>query len=397
VTRILHVIDSLGPGGAERSLASMAPFLVGNGIDLEVAYLKDRVDVLGSLEEAGATIFGLTGARNRAAWVQSIHRLIVDRRPDLVHTTLFDADVCGRVAARLARVPVVSSLVNVEYGPEQFADPRLRAWRLRAAQIVDSVTARAVVRFHAITAHVADVMTRRLRLPVDRVDVIPRGRDPALLGTKSPGRRDRARRLLGILPEERLVVAAARHEYQKGLDVLLEAFASVRDRLPSARLVVAGREGNLTLQLRGRARSFEGGVVRLLGARDDVPELLCAADLFVLPSRWEGLGSVLLEAMALEAPIVASDLPAVREVLSDGIEASFVRPQDPIALGEAIVHALDAPAEAANRAARARERFLRSYTTERITRRIVAFYERALTDRRSLGAAFARSPGRGGR
>jgi glycosyltransferase involved in cell wall biosynthesis len=122
-----------------------------------------------------------------------------------------------------------------------------------------------------------------------------------------------------------------------------------------------------------------------------VAELLCAADVFVVPSRWEGFGSVLLEAMALEAPIVASDLPAVREVVGD--DAPLVPPDRPDALAAAVTATLADPDGAARRAARARERFLATFTIDRVADGMAGFYRRALAGRaRPAPAAAGRRP-----
>ena len=91
-----------------------------------------------------------------------------------------------------------------------------------------------------------------------------------------------------------------------------------------------------------------------LGPRDDVPDLLCAADAVVIPSRWEGLSNVLIEAMALEAPVVASDLPTLEDAASDGETAILVPPADPARLAPAIVATLADPEAARRRAGRAR-------------------------------------------
>jgi FAD/FMN-containing dehydrogenase len=127
--RLLYLIDSLGPGGAERSLAAMAPGYVGRGIELEVAFLHDRRGLQDELERAGARLCSLAGPGGRPGWMRRVRRLLTVRRPDLVHTTLFEADLAGRVGARLAGVPVVSSLVNVAYGPEQAGAAAADAWR----------------------------------------------------------------------------------------------------------------------------------------------------------------------------------------------------------------------------------------------------------------------------
>jgi glycosyltransferase involved in cell wall biosynthesis len=377
--RILYVIDSLGAGGAERSLAAMAPHYTSRGIELDVAYLRDRPGVQADLQAAGARLFSLAGGGGRPGWVLRSRRLIASRRPDLVHTTLFEADLAGRAGATLAGVPVVSSLVNVAYSSDHAATPGVRQWRVRGAQLIDALTAQRVVRFHANASHVADVMARRLYVPRDRIEVIPRGRDPKRLGRRGPGRSARARASLGVANATPLLLAIARHEHQKGLDVLLEALPAVRARVPAARLAIAGRDGNQTPLLREAvARSGLEGAVQFLGARDDVPDLLCAADLVVIPSRWEGLSNVLIEAMALEAPVVASDLPTLHDAVSDGETARLVPPGDPGALAGAIVEALEDLDGATVRAARAHRRFLDDFTIDRVVDQMAAFYERAL-------------------
>jgi glycosyltransferase involved in cell wall biosynthesis len=376
---VLYLIDSLSTGGAERSLAELAPGYAARGIRLDVAYFHERPGVHDDLSRAGAGLFHLGGA-GRTARIRRTLRLLRQRRPDLLHTTLFEADVAGRVASSFARVPVVSSLVNLAYGPEQLTDPELRPWRVDAARRLDALTARRVARFHAITNAVADVMSERLHLRRELVDVIPRGRDPEVLGRRTDGRRADARERLEVPDGTPLVFAAARQEFQKGLDVLIDAFPTVLARVPEARLVVAGREGALTERLRATTDRLRlGPAVRFLGARTDVLELMCAADVFAFPSRWEGLGVAVLEAMALEAPIVASDLPAVREVVGAGGERALLVPPDrPDELAGALVTTLEEPVAAAARASAARERFLEAFTLDRVADATVAFYERAL-------------------
>jgi glycosyltransferase involved in cell wall biosynthesis len=385
---VLYLIDSLSTGGAERSLAELAPGYAARGIHLDVAYFHERPGVQEDLRRAGAELFPLGGS-GRVDFARRALRLVRERRPDLVHTTLFEADIAGRVASWRARVPVVSSLVNLAYGPEQLTDPDLRRWRVEAARRLDAFTARRVTRFHAITRVVAEVMSQRLRLRRGRVDVIPRGRDPEIIGRRTRGRREDARRRLGVDGGAPLVFAAARQEFQKGLDVLVEAFPAVRAAVPEARLVIAGREGGLTEQLGAAvARLGLGDAVAFLGARTDVLDLMCAADVFAFPSRWEGLGVAVLEAMALEAPIVASDIPAIREVLGAAEERALLVPPDaPGALAAAISRTLTDAAAGGARALAARERFLERFTLDRVADATLVFYERALAEGRSARAA----------
>jgi glycosyltransferase involved in cell wall biosynthesis len=378
--KVLYLITVLAPAGAEQSLLAIAPRLSELGVRLEVAYLKERPGLHAKLEDAGIEVISLAGGVGGfAGRLLRTVRLIRQRHPDLVHTTLTEANVVGRLAATVTRVPVVSSLVNVSYGPEQRAAPGASALMVRVRHLLDLATARQVARFHAVTGPVAEVMASRLRVPRHRIDVVPRGRDPEVFGRRLPERRTRAREALGLNLETALVVSIAHQDYQKGLDVLLEAMAVVGKERPDVRLVVAGRPGNQTEALQTMVERLDlDEIVSFLGLRHDVPELLCAADVFVLASRWEGMGGVLLEAMVLEAPIVVSDLATLRDAVPDGRYALLVPPEDPEALAVAILASISDPEAATKRAGLARQRFLECFTVERVADEMVAFYQRAV-------------------
>jgi glycosyltransferase involved in cell wall biosynthesis len=390
--RLLYVIDSLVPAGAERSLEALAPHYAARGVRLDVAYLHERAGLQRELEDAGARLFSLAGRGGRAGWLARTVALVRRLRPDLVHTTLFEADVTGRAAARLAGVPVVSSLVNETYGPAHLGDPQLRRWKVRTAQLVDGATARFATRLHAVSAFVANTMASRLRFPRERIDVVPRARDPVRLGRRTPERRDATRVRLDVDSRSPLVLAVARQEHQKGLDVLLEALALVQREVTGARLIVAGRPGNQTPELLELVERLGlRDAVRFLGSRDDVPDLLCAADVLAVPSRREGFPGAIVEAMALELPIVASDLPQVREVV-EASGASLVPPGSPEELAAEIARVLVDPGGAARRVERAQTRFRERLTVERVADEMIAFYGRALAGTPGWGAGGAAGP-----
>lgn len=358
---------------------AMAPVLAELGVELEVAYLHERPGAKEFLARVDLRATSLVGGGGLPARFWRTLRLVRSQRPDLIHTSLTEANLLGRVIGTITGIPVVSSLVNVSYGPEQLDAPDRSRASVRIRHVADVATARLVARFHAVTQEVADVMAPRLHVPRHRIEVVPRGRSAQALGQRSPERRAAARQLLGVGTDQPLILAAARQEYQKGLDVLIEAMPAILAAQPQLRLVVAGRAGlhTPTLQVAVERLGMSGSV-EFLGLRHDVPELLCAADVFVLPSRWEGMGGVLLEAMALEAPIVASDLPTLREALPDDRYARFVPSQRPAALADAVLAALGEPEESSCRADRSRQRFLDHFTVERVAEAMRALYGRAL-------------------
>ncbi|WP_233290521.1 glycosyltransferase family 4 protein [Kitasatospora sp. MBT66] len=374
---VLYVIDSVSRvGGAEQGLVAMTPQLVRAGVKLDVAYLKDSPGGFQpELTAAGADVFGV-GRPTRGGTVAALHRLVRERRPDLVHTTLYESDVLGRAAALAARTPVVTSLVNAAYGPEHRNARGLNPWKVRAAQAVDATTAQGTRRFHALTRYVAGAMARRLRVPSQRIDVVPRGRDPELLGSVTPDRRAAVRTALELPQDVPVVLAAARQQYQKGLDVLLEAWPEVLRAEPEAVLLLAGSEGTESERLRALAAATRG--VRFLGPRDDVFDLMAASDAFAVPSRWEGLGSAAMEAMGVGVPLVAADVPALRETVGSEDYARLVPAEHPAALAAALTDTLEDRASARVRAKAARARFLTSFTLHQVSAQMVGFYERSL-------------------
>ncbi len=365
-------------------MASTAPFLVASDVRLDVAYLRERPGLHEELLASGASLFRLP-AGGRMAALRGAYRLIRERAPDLVHTTLFEADLVGRIAGRVAGVPVASSIVSEGYGSAHMSEPGLRRWKVRSAQAADAATARLVVRFHVPAEHLVAAMSRRLHVPADRFDVVPRGREPERLGRRSQPRRSAVRVALGIADDEPLLVAVGRQEHAKGLDVLLDAFRLVVRERPRSRLLIAGPEGTATTMLRRRvADGGLDGAALFLGTRSDVPDLLCAADVFVLASRREGLPGALLEAMALETPVVASDLPAVREVF-DGREIGRLVPVDDAQrLATAIAATVADPEDASRRAVRGRDRFMERFTAEAAARGMLEFFERSVGSRRPM-------------
>ncbi|MGH9027247.1 MAG: glycosyltransferase [Acidimicrobiia bacterium] len=374
---VLYVIDSLVPAGAERSLAELAPRYSERGVTLDVAFLREAAGLQDELLRAGARLYEISD--RRVGGIRKLHSLIRERRPDLVHTTLFEADISGRLAARISRVPVVSTLANDKYGADHLANPYLRPWKVRATQVLDLATVRAVARLHAVSSFVANVMARRLHFPRNRIDVIHRGRDPQMLGRRNPRRRARARAELGIASDTPVLLAVARQDQHKGLDGLLQALPLVGSEADNLRLLVAGRDGSQTSALNQLVRRLGlEEAVTFLGVRSDVPELLSAADVFVLPSHREGFPGSVLEAMALELPIVVSDLPQVREVVDESC-ALLVPPGSPAALAAAVKAISSDPGAAAARAGRARARFEQHFTVDHVADEMLSFYERALS------------------
>jgi glycosyltransferase involved in cell wall biosynthesis len=363
--RILHVINQFSSrAGAEVSLRDIVLATQGPTFQHGITVLRIGLNQFGGLADAGIPTFEPAAAlRSTAARIQHVRRAIRGFRPDLVHTTLFDADVAGRVAAKVTGVRVLTSLVNTPYVAEARLDRRPHPFKMRVVHAVDVLLSRyATTAFHAIAETVAESAVEHLGIDPSRITVVPRGRSREALGISTPERRARARRRLRISEDAPVLINVARQEAQKGQRHLLQALVDVRQDHPGVVLLLVGRPGAQTPVL---TRSITAlGLresVRMLGVRRDVPELLCAADVFVFPSLYEGLGGAVLEAMALRVPIVASDVPALSEVLVGGQCGLLVPISSPAPLASAIKEALNHPKGAAARVDAAATRFDSTY------------------------------------
>lgn len=376
--RVLFVINGLGTGGAERSTAELLPALRAAGIEPRVACLQRRVE--GVHDAVVAAGFQVDVLRGRT-YEQPLHLRAIIRRwqPDIVHSAIFEADVMARLAA-LGRAPVLTSLVN-EYDPRVRAlNPQVNVLRLRAALALDGFTARHATRyFHAISETVKRSAVTHLGLSPTVIAVVPRGRDPRRLGRRTPQRRAAVRARLGLAADHQVVLSVGRQEYQKGQIHLLRAWRHMARSADEGRvrLLLAGRDGNATPALRAElARAGPRTDIAMLGHRDDVPDLMCAADVLAFPSLYEGLGGTLLEAMALELPVVASRLPAVQEVLPRAGHRYLVAAGDEVALAQQLAQLLQDRAAQVRLADLQRRRFLSCYTWQASTQGMLGLYHR---------------------
>jgi glycosyltransferase involved in cell wall biosynthesis len=256
-------------------------------------------------------------------------------RPTIVHTHNPKPGVYGRIAARLAGVPIV---VNTVHG--LYAQPDDR-WSKRAA-VYTAERVAAVCSNAELVQNVEDLGTlRRLGVPSRRLVLLGNGIDlqrfdPA---TVSAAERECARKELGALGGDDVVVGSVgRLVREKGFVELFEAAGRVRDRTPTSRFaVIGGEEPNkadgLGADDLGRARKAG---VRLLGERDDVVRLYAGMDVVVLPSHREGFPRVPMEAAAMGIPVVATNIRGCRQVVDDGETGSLVPVGDVDALAAAI-------------------------------------------------------------
>jgi glycosyltransferase involved in cell wall biosynthesis len=374
---VMHIIDSMHGGGAESSILEVTPELSKMGIRTSIVTLLPDdgglEDRLGSIEVRRTRL----SCKNPINAIRELRRIIRAENPDLLHTSLMFSNLACRIAALGTSTPVVTTLANLEYGPEHRADSSYGAWAVRAAQFAELTTAPLTSRFHAVSHDVAKVMSRRLRIPRDRIEVIYRGRDPARLGVLSRERRLRVRSALSLDANVPVILSVGRLDRQKGVDITLEAFRSLTTGVPDAVLLVAGRPGNASAEIEASASRTPG--VRLLGHRTDIPDLMCAADVLSFPSRWEGLGGTLIEAMALRLPVVASNITPIAEVI-DEVGWPLVQVDDPSGLADCLSSLLKNDPDNEARKEAGLNRFLKLFTAVSAAQGMAEFYRSVLHD-----------------
>jgi glycosyltransferase involved in cell wall biosynthesis len=381
--KILFVIETLGHGGAERSLAEILPPLLDAGIKPTVAFFhrhnKESLEDL--LRDEGVELRFLP-ARGMWRRVAALRRLIRTERPDVIHTALFTSDILGRLASIGAPSVVVTSLVNMGYDRIRLQNRDINRLKLWAVRNIDAWTARHLTtHFHAVSEPVKTAAVETLGLPPQRITVIERGRNTRFDG-RSAERRARNRQQLGLSETDHVIITVGRQEYQKGQCYLVEAMEAIVRLRPGALLLIAGAPGRQSGILEAiRVRCGLHDRVRLLGHRDDIPDLLAASDLFAFPSLYEGAAGALLEAMAMGLPIVGSKIPAIEHAVEEGRNALLVERATVAPLARAIVELIGDPDRRAAFGGRSREIFLERFTLDRCASRMVEFYRNLVSTR----------------
>lgn len=350
--RVLFVITSLGLGGAERQVMDVADRLAANGHTVTVANLTGQVCV--QPVDSRIRVVPLGMSKTLLGFVLGYFRLLQlvrNCRPDVVHSHMVHANLLCRLVRLCVFMP---RLVCTAHSTNEGGRLRMFLYRLTdgLADISTNVSHDAVTAFEALGA-----------VPRGSMLAVPNGIDCKRFRPDATMRQE-VRRTAGIDGNQRIILAVGRFDLAKDYPNLLNAFGQVVNKIPEARLWIAG-DGPLRCRMEGLSNELGlSGTVSFLGARNDVPNLMRAADVFVLSSAWEGFGLVVAEAMASELRVVATDCGGVREVL--GGAGFLVPPRNPMALSLAMERALAlSPTDARALGRKARERVLEQYSLER--------------------------------
>ncbi len=350
--RVGLVITDLDVGGAERALVALASGLDRARWAPSVVALAGEGMLAHSLRSAGipTTCLGVNARRP----VQAVGKLVAalrQDRPELIQSWLFHANIAARLAAPLVgRPPVLGGLRVAE---------RQRRWHLT----LDRITARLTIGSVCVSEGVRRFSIRDGKLDPDRLVVIPNGVDLARFDQANAV--DRAR--LKVPRDACLALYVGRFDPQKGLDVLLDAASEVARVRPDWHLGLAG-DGPLRSALQTQAAGLPelAGRVHWLGRRDDVPGLLKAADMLVLPSLWEGMPNVVLEAMAAGRPVVATHVEGTEDLVIPDATGWLVPPGQVAPLAKALLQAAHNPDQRRTFGQNGRRRVEAEFTPERV-------------------------------
>lgn len=366
---VCHIFKITGVSGSENHLLTLASHLDYGQYRLTFCLLVEREPDLSAyvaaLEAIGVEVvcFPIRADLDPLLLWQLV-RFLRAQKPDIVHTHLIHGDLYGTLAARLAGVPFV---VSSKHNDDVFRQRGFYAW-------LDCAMARYQNRIITISHHLKRFHVDVEGLPVDKIVTIHYGLDPnAFLQDVGEGVDMRAE--LDIPADAPLVGVVGRLTEQKGHAYLLDAFVTVVQELPSARLLVVG-DGELRSTLeRQAARLGLYGSVAFIGRREDVPRIMMALDVLVMPSLWEGFGLVLLEAMAADKPVVASQVSAIPEIVADGETGLLVPPKDSEDLSRALLALLRDPTRAREMGRQGRQRLEQEFTMARMVEQTQGVYE----------------------
>lgn len=326
--RVLHLIDGLNVGGAEMLLRELSVGLVRRGFQVNIGYstpgpLVQELSTLGlplsrlpRLMRIDPILFG--------GMVQLIRKI----SPQVVHTHLFKSDFHGRLAARVAGVPVVvSTLHSMDRWAKARPLGRMYGW-----------TARFADRLIAVSEDVQNFHVTYTGVPKDKFVTIENGVDlQRFVGQETAGHA--VRREFGLDASSLVFGIVGRLTPPKGHDTFIKAAALIRQKTPQARFLVIG-DGPLREGLEAQARELGlGSAIIFTGLRKDIPAMLAALDVLVFSSLWEGLPVALLEGMAAARPVVATTVGGIPDVVLPDKTALLVPPSDADALALACLKA----------------------------------------------------------
>ncbi|MEG2748812.1 MAG: glycosyltransferase [Acinetobacter sp.] len=331
--KILYVITGLGGGGAEKVVAGLADEMSKLGHQVKIAYLKGQVIVCPENSEIELIDLGLESVKNSKVAYKNYKQLLKEFQPDIVHAHMVHANIFARISRIFCPIP---KLVCTAHSNNEGGKGRMLAYRLthHLSDLTTNVSLSASKNFEALGA-----------VPKHGITTVYNGINLARFH-KSERSDQEMRVSLGLSDNDLMFLAVGRLHEAKDYPNLfhaIEILLKQDDEHKNIHLFVVG-DGDLKPELEKLLIDKKmNNQVHLLGRRNDIPQLMSAANLFVLSSSFEGFGLVVAEAMACNTFVVGTDCGGVKEVMGDmGI---LVPPRNSVDLAEALMRAINLPAD----------------------------------------------------
>jgi glycosyltransferase involved in cell wall biosynthesis len=376
--RVLELRSVRGTGGGpEKTIMLGAAGTDPSRFSVTVCYIRDRRDDIFTLDQRakhlGIDYVEILESHSfDPSIIRPLRQLVRSRRIEIVHSHDYKTNLLALLLARLERIVPLSTAHGWtgNSGRERWlyypADRRLLAWFPRVI---------------AVSGDIRDALARA-GARANRVTVVLNGIDPDRF-KRNPDLESSTRRRLQIEPHHTVIGAVGRLARQKRFDLLLDAIAPLLNRFPHLLVVIAG-DGELKDTLAQHART--GGLAsrcRFTGHVEDVISLHHAFDLFVQASDYEGTSNAVLEAMALETPVVATDAGGTAELVAHEVHGLITPCGNVRAMTDAIEACLRDPAGARARARAARTRVENEISFRHRMRSVEAIYEALAASARS--------------
>lgn len=389
---VVHLIEALGPGGAERLLYTNLKHFDPARVRSTVFTVYSRANHwLEPIRELGVPVISLdcAGPRDLPRAIKNFSRWLRANRPDVIHSHLWAANVVARVGGRLAGVPVVSSVHNPDHEEAAWSDGAdVSRGKRRIVKGIDRWTARVGnERLIAVSEYVRQSANRHLKFSLDEIDLLYNPIDIDALTTTPNKNREELLRELGLPADAIVLLNVARLSPQKGLIHALRALPKIIEKYPQAHLLSVGATTDPAWHAQLKSEAQNIGVAdhfHALGTRRDVTDFLRACDVFVFPSLYEGLGIALIEAMAAGCACVATTAGPIPEFVENQRDGILVPPADPEAMAAAVCELLANPERRKQLAASARQTALARFQPQAAANRLTQIYEKVARRCRSV-------------
>jgi glycosyltransferase involved in cell wall biosynthesis len=333
---IIWMIDSLGPGGAEQLMPTILKNLKQAGFNIRICALQIRAGnpIASELERLGLPV-DLIPIPNLRQPFNLIHilRYLRLHRPQLLHTQLEFADILGTLAAKILGIPSVSTVHTLDVFPEKkSAWGRMKLRWFLLGKFCDRVIAVSEkTRLHYLQSG---------GLPPDKVSTLYNGVDISRFKIMDATQTAKLKQELHLPLNSKIIITVAVLREPKGIQFMIRALPAILEQCPDVHyLIVGDGEHGAALTDLVTALAIKNHVI-FAGHRTDIPDLLACCDIFVLPTLKDALPTVLIEALAAERPIVASNVGGVPEIIENGVNGLLVSSGDPSKLAEACLKLL---------------------------------------------------------